>query len=86
MSWFQEVWENSRLKAETRIDRRRFLFYGLWLALSVAFFWKPCMALVRFSLANDNASHVVLIPFISAWLIYIERKTDFSTWFLLIIP
>jgi exosortase len=65
------------LNAETPIDHRRFLFYGLWLALSVAVSWKLCVALVRFSLANDNASHVVLIPFISAWLIYIEQKQIF---------
>jgi exosortase len=65
------------LNSETRIDRRRFLFYGLWLALSVGLFWKPCVALVRFSLVNDDASHVVLIPFISAWLIYREQKQIF---------
>jgi exosortase len=65
------------LNAETRIDRNRFLFYGLWLVLSVALFWKPCVALVRFSLANDNASHVVLIPFISAGLLYVEKKKIF---------
>ena len=65
------------MNVETRFDRRRFLFYGLWLLLSIAFFWKPCVALVRFSLANDNASHVVLIPFISAGLIYLEQKQIF---------
>lgn len=65
------------MSAETRIDRRRFIFYGLWLVLSIAFFWRACVALVRFSLANDNASHVVLIPFISTWLIYIEQKQVF---------
>jgi len=32
---------------------------------------------VRFSLGNDNASHVVLIPFISAVLVYLERKKIF---------
>jgi exosortase len=69
--------ENTHLNAEIPIDHRRFLFYGLWLALSVAISWKLCVALVRFSLANDNASHVVLIPFISAWLIYIEQKQIF---------
>ena len=66
-----------RLNAEIRVDRRRFLFYGIWLVLSVVFFWKPCVALVRFSLANDNASHVVLIPFMSAGLMYIERRQIF---------
>jgi exosortase len=49
----------------------------LWLVLSIALFWKPCVAVVRFSLGNDNASHVVLIPFISAVLVYLERKKIF---------
>lgn len=62
---------------ETRFDRRRFLLYGLWLLLSVAFFWNLCVGLFRFSLANDNASHVVLIPFISAGLFYLEQKRIF---------
>ncbi len=65
------------MNVDTRFDRRRFLFYGFWLVLSIAFFWKPCVALVRFSLANGDASHVVLIPFISAGLIYMEKKQIF---------
>jgi len=65
------------LNAELRTGRRRFFFYGLWLVLSIACFWKPCVALVRFSLVNDNASHVVLIPFLSTWLIYLEQKQVF---------
>jgi exosortase len=43
----------------------------------MAFLWKPCVALIRFSLANEDASHVVLIPFISAMLMYIEKKQIF---------
>ncbi|MGB2677965.1 MAG: exosortase/archaeosortase family protein [Candidatus Acidiferrum sp.] len=65
------------MNAEDYFDRKRLLFYGLWLALSLAFFWKPCVALLRFSVANDNASHVILIPFISAWLIYIRQRQIF---------
>ena len=59
--------------------RTRFLFYGLWLIASLAVFWKPGLALFRFSLANDYASHTVLIPFISLGLIYIERRRIFSS-------
>ena len=65
------------MNAETHSDRRRYVFFGLWLALSLALFWRPCVALFRFSLANDNASHVILIPFISAWLIYLKQKRIF---------
>jgi exosortase len=69
--------EKVRLNSETCLERRRFVFYGVWFALSLAVFWKQCAELFRFSLANDNASHVILIPFISAWLIYIKRKQIF---------
>jgi exosortase len=65
------------LNAQPQIDRRRLLFYGLWFVLSVVFFAKTGIALVRFTLVNTDASHVVLIPFISAWVIYIEQKQIF---------
>jgi exosortase len=57
---------------------RRLCLYGLWLALSIAIFWGPCTALIRYSLSNDNASHIVLIPLISAWLLYFEQKRIFA--------
>ena len=63
---------------ESRINRGRLLACGFWLIASLALFWKPCLALFRFSLANDYASHTVLIPFISAGLIYVERRRIFS--------
>jgi hypothetical protein len=69
--------ERTRLNVENRIDRRRLLFYGLWLILSIASFWKPFAALIQFSLVNGNASHIVLIPFLSAWLIYLKQKQVF---------
>ena len=65
------------MNAEPHFNVRRFVFYGLWLILSLAFFWKQCVGLFRFSLANDNASHVILIPFISAWLIYLKQDRIF---------
>jgi exosortase len=56
----------------------RLLFYGLWCLLSVAVFWKPCLDLVRYSLSNDNASHIVLIPFLSAYVFYVDRGRIFG--------
>lgn len=57
---------------------RRYLIFGLWMILSIALFWRPIEALVRYSLGNDNASHILLIPFISAWLLYFEHKRIFQ--------
>jgi exosortase len=62
----------------TQREDKRLLFFGLWLILTAALLWKPVEALVRYSLGNDNASHIVLIPFISAWLLYFEQKRIFE--------
>ncbi len=64
---------------EGPIDRQRLLFFGLWLLVALALFWKPIAALVGYSSANDNASHILLIPFISAWLLFYERALIFET-------
>jgi exosortase len=55
-------------------SNQHWLFYGSWVALSLAIFWRPGVMLVRHALANDNASHILLIPFISAWLIFQKRR------------
>ena len=62
----------------TPSESKRFVLFGFWFILSVALFWKPVESLVRYSLGNDNASHIVLIPFISAWLLYFEQKRIFK--------
>jgi exosortase len=59
------------------ITPKRLVVYGLWLLASLVIFWGPVAALLRYSLGNDNASHIVLIPLISAWLLYVERKSVF---------
>ena len=60
-----------------RTSTSRWLLYGLWLATSIAFFWQQLSELVRLTIENDNASHVVLIPFLSAWVLFQERKQIF---------
>jgi exosortase len=58
-------------------NRRWLLFVG-WLACSIAISWTALAALLRYSFGNDDASHVLLIPFISAWLMFIERRRIFK--------
>jgi exosortase len=41
-------------------------------------FLRPLIAFVTYSLSNDNASHLVLIPVISAWLLFLERDRIFK--------
>jgi exosortase len=50
----------------------------LWL-LSLLLFWRTLSSLATLSLHDELASHVLLIPLISAFLIYLERKRIFLT-------
>lgn len=72
---------------------RRLLLFGLWLLCSIAISWRAIASLLHYSLGNDDASHIFLIPIISAWLIFTERKAifrrispDFTTAVSLLIP
>jgi exosortase len=51
--------------------------YSLWAAVTIAIFWRPVTALAHFAIENDDASHILLIPFISAWVLILERKRIF---------
>ena len=56
---------------------RRWTLFGLWLIGSVVVSWNAVQSLLRYSLGNDDASHTLLIPIISACLIYLDRKQIF---------
>ena len=55
-------------------DRRKWLIYFGWVVLCVLVFWKPVFALFHLAEQDETASHIILVPFIAAWLIYSERK------------
>lgn len=56
---------------------RRWVLFGLWLLASVAISWKALDSLLHYSLGNDDASHILLIPPISLFLIFIDRRQIF---------
>jgi exosortase len=53
------------------------MWFGAWIAVSSILFVDPLIALVRLSFSNDNASYLLLIPFLAAWIFFIERKSIF---------
>ena len=57
---------------------RRWLLFAIWLACSVVASWTAFTALLRYSFGNDDASHILLIPFISAWLMFLDRGRIFK--------
>jgi exosortase len=52
----------------------RWLAFGLWALVSLLLFAKPLYALVQLAERDDTSSHILLIPFICAWLLYSERN------------
>lgn len=60
--------------AQTSSKMPWFLFSS-WVVLSLLLFLSPVFALVRLSLSQDDSSYLVIIPLISAALLYLERAS-----------
>src|SRR5690348_3449336 len=54
------------------------MLFGGWIVVASLLFLQPISALIHLSLSNDNASHLILVPFISAWILFVERKKIFQ--------
>jgi exosortase len=59
-------------------DSSRHAWFIAFLVVSCLVFHGALSALVRFSLDEDYASHVVLVPFIVAFLLFTERRRIFA--------
>jgi exosortase len=62
------------LQLSSTVARHPWLSFLVWTALCCLFFSKPLVLLTNYSMNNDSASHIFLIPVIVAWLLYGERK------------
>jgi len=54
------------------------LLYLGWILVSCLLFLRPLTAFVSYSFASENASHLILIPVISAWVVFLERDRIFK--------
>src|SRR6266568_3872497 len=75
---WQNVTESNALDDKRNNVLKRWLLFSFWIMVSSLLFAKPLIALVRLSLNNENASHIILIPFLTAGLLFIERLTVFN--------
>jgi len=62
------------LQISSIVGRHPWLSVLAWTVLCCLFFWKPLGLLAAYSMNNDNASHILMIPAIVAWLLHGERK------------
>jgi exosortase len=54
-------------------SRHPWLIYGVWVVFCGLVFSKALASLAVYSLHNENASYILLIPPIVAWLLYTDR-------------
>ena len=47
--------------------------------LSTIVFWRTLGALIAYSLHNESGSHIILIPLVSAYLLFVERRMIFTS-------
>ncbi len=57
----------------------RWMLFGAWLICTILLSLKAVLSLLHYSLGNDDASHVLLIPLVSGWLIYLDRQQIFKS-------
>jgi exosortase len=68
-------------------NSRRHAMFVAFIVISSVAFYKPLSAVIRYSLASsDSSSHIVLIPIISFFLLYLERQRIFSVTRTSIVP
>ena len=68
-------------------NSRRHAMFVVYVVVSSLAFYKTLSAVIRYSLASsDSSSHIVLIPIISFFLLYLERQRVFSVTRTSIVP
>ena len=58
---------------------RRTLYFSGWVLAACLVLLHPIASFASYSLSNENASHLMLIPVISAWVLFLERDRIFKT-------
>lgn len=60
-----------------RVAQGHIAFGAFWLASSIVF-WKKLGALCAYAFHHESCSHIILVPLLSAYLLFTERKRIFS--------
>jgi exosortase len=61
--------------------RSPWLAFAAWVLVCSLAFWVPLYALAQHAFNDPDASHILIIPFIVAWLLYLDRKRITHTTF-----
>jgi len=69
---------NARFGTVTAETNKRHLFFSLFVIVSVIVFRNTLYELALYSWRNESCSHIFLVPLVSLFLLYSERKDVFS--------
>lgn len=58
--------------------RSRWAIFLIWVVFLLLVFAEPIFQLIQFAWQDGTASHILLIPFISAWLLYSDPRREVS--------
>ena len=56
----------------------RWFWLSVWISLSSLLFLKPVSALLKLFLSRDDASYLIIVPFISGVVLYLDRQRLFQ--------
>src|SRR5882724_676364 len=71
--------QGSAVNAIEQTFRKRCLLFTGWVVIASTLFAHSLVALIRVSVSTDDASYLILIPFISAYVVFVERRKIFQT-------
>ena len=78
VSYSTNLWNTKRKEKSlaTLLSKQanRWMLFGIWVVLSAVLFLRPILDLIHLALSDDTSSHVLLIPFLSAWLLYSDKS------------
>ena len=63
---------------DKRLVARFHVIFVIFMLASIGLFWKSLTALVSYSLNNESCSHIILIPFVTGYLLFLGRKRIFQ--------
>jgi exosortase len=69
---------NSRdIPGATGSESRSGYYFAVWVLIATGLFWAPLQAVIAYAAENDDASHIFLIPFLAAGVLYLDRADVF---------
>jgi exosortase len=68
------------LNSKSPSTLRHWGLFSAWMVAVCLLFWKPLHILTQYALANDDGSHILVVPLIVIWLWWTERpRVDSKT-------